>query len=62
MSLKDVLAERATNNLKEVNLVQASYLNVYDILNADTVVITKKSLPIISEWLGDKEAAKKEAK
>jgi large subunit ribosomal protein L4 len=53
---KDVATMRATSNLTEVNVVNASYLNVFDILNADTLVITKKSLEIISEWL-TKEAA-----
>jgi large subunit ribosomal protein L4 len=52
VSVKDSLTERATNNLPRVKVVQASYLNVYDILNADTIVISEKSLAIISEWLG----------
>lgn len=62
VSLKDELAERATNNLKNVTLVQASYLNVYDIMNADNLVISKKSLDIINEWLSLSPTAKKEAK
>jgi len=49
---KDDLAVRATNNLPKVKVVQANYLNVYDVLNADTVLISEKSLAIISEWLG----------
>ena len=52
VSVKDDLTERATRNLPKVKVVQANYLNVYDILNADVVVISEKSLAIISEWLG----------
>ncbi len=43
---------RATRNLPEVKIVQARYLNVYDVLNADTIVITSKSVEVISDWLG----------
>lgn len=43
---------RATNNLTEIKLIQAKYLNAYDIMNADTIVVTKASLTVISEWLG----------
>lgn len=45
-------AVRATNNLPNVKLVQAKYLNVFDALNADHIVITTDALTIISEWLG----------
>lgn len=46
---------RSTNNLGNVKLVQATYLNVYDVLNADTIVVTTKSLEAVSEWLGGKK-------
>jgi ribosomal protein L4 len=46
---------RATNNLPKIKLVQANYLNVYDILNADVVVITEKALAAVHEWLGGKK-------
>ena len=52
VSLKDTLIERATNNLPGVKAVQANYLNVYDILNADTIIMSEKSLQIVHEWLG----------
>lgn len=52
VSEKDNLVERATRNLANVNAVQAQYLNVYDLLNADTVVVSQKSLEIINKWLG----------
>lgn len=50
----DSLVRRATNNLQDVKAVNAKYLNVYDILNADNVIISHKSLEIINEWLGEK--------
>jgi large subunit ribosomal protein L4 len=49
---KDETAERATRNLAGVKAVSATYLNVYDLFNADTVVITEKSLELVNEWLG----------
>jgi large subunit ribosomal protein L4 len=52
--VKDNLVERATHNLPSVHAVQAKYLHVYDILNADTIVISKEALTIVHEWLGDK--------
>jgi large subunit ribosomal protein L4 len=54
-SLKDDLLERSTRNLPKVKAVQANYLNVYDIMNADTIIISHKSLDVISEWLGSKK-------
>lgn len=42
----------ATNNLRNVKVVTAKYLNVYDILNADHVVVTSKALAVVHEWLG----------
>ena len=55
VSQKDALVERATRNLQNVKAVDARYLNVFDILNADTIVISKKALDIVTEWL-EKEA------
>ena len=42
---------RATSNLQDVRLVGAKYLSVYDILNADHVVLSTKSIPVIRNWL-----------
>lgn len=61
VSEKDALVERSTNNLQNVKAVHAMYLNVFDILNADTIVISKKSLEIIDNWLGNKPSDTKEA-
>jgi large subunit ribosomal protein L4 len=49
---------RASGNLGDVKLVQAKYLNVYDALNADSIVFTNASLAIVSEWLGATAPAK----
>ena len=43
---------RATKNLPDVTLSQATYLNVFHILNADKIVVTKAALAQITEWLG----------
>lgn len=51
---KTVDIDRATRNLSNIKLVQAQYVNVYDALNADTIVIASDALPVISEWLGGK--------
>ncbi|HSX32887.1 MAG TPA: 50S ribosomal protein L4 [Candidatus Saccharimonadales bacterium] len=52
VSAKDEKLERGTNNLQNVKLAQANYLNVYDIMNADTIVIETKALDLIKTWLG----------
>jgi large subunit ribosomal protein L4 len=52
VSVKDDLVRRATNNVNQVKAVQAMYLNVFDILNADKILISKKALDMVSEWLG----------
>lgn len=52
VSVKDILVERATRNVENLTVIQAKYLNVYDILNADHIVISQKALIIINEWLG----------
>ena len=43
---------RATNNISEVLLVSPMYLNVFDILNADHIVIIPKAIEAIESWLG----------
>jgi large subunit ribosomal protein L4 len=48
---KDEIIIRATRNLSNVKAVQANYLNVYDILNADSIVIAKDGLEKINQWL-----------
>lgn len=48
---KDELMLRATNNISNLKLVRATYLNVFDIMNADKIVISEKALPVIDKWL-----------
>ena len=43
---------KATRNISYLKVVQASYLNVFDVLNAHNIIVTTKSLEIISDWLG----------
>lgn len=49
---------RASGNLSNVKLVQARYVNVYDVMNADHVVITSSALKIVSEWLSSTSKTK----
>jgi large subunit ribosomal protein L4 len=55
VSDKDQLVMRATQNIPNLHVVHASYVNVYDVMNADTMVITEKSLEIIHDWLKEGE-------
>ena len=43
---------RATNNISEALLVSPMYLNVFDIFNADHIVIAPKAIETIENWLG----------
>lgn len=55
---RDPKKETAIKNLPGVKVVDAKYLNVYDLLNADSIVISAKALEVIYEWLGGKKPAK----
>ena len=52
VSLKDDLANRASRNLPNVSVVQAKYLNVFDLTNADSILMSQKALELVHEWLG----------
>lgn len=43
--------DRSVRNLEGVTLVHAMYLNVRDIIDADTIVMTEKAVTIVTEWL-----------
>jgi len=43
---------RASRNLANTKVVAAKYVNVYDVLNADSVVFTNAALAAVTEWLG----------
>ena len=42
---------RSTNNLANVKLVRATYLNVFDIMNADAIVFSEAGLKATENWL-----------
>lgn len=42
---------RSTNNLPNVKLVRATYLNVFDIMNADAIVFSEAALEAATKWL-----------
>lgn len=46
---------RSTNNLSNVKLVRATYLNVFDITNADAIVFSEAALKATEKWLTEKE-------
>lgn len=46
---------RATGNIQNLLLIRANYLSVYHILNADHIVLSTKSVPVIKDWLSKEE-------
>ena len=46
---------RSTNNLPNVKLVRATYLNVFDIMNADAIVFGDAALKVATKWLKGEE-------
>ncbi|MBQ3309438.1 50S ribosomal protein L4 [Candidatus Saccharibacteria bacterium] len=48
---------RSTNNLSNLKLVRATYLNVFDIMNADAVVFSSDAVKATEAWLLGKENA-----
>jgi large subunit ribosomal protein L4 len=59
VSIKDELVNRATRNIQNVKAVSANYINVYDVLNADNIVVSKKALEIIHENLKSNNTSEK---
>lgn len=53
---------RAANNLPEVQVVSATYLNVYDVMNADCIVFSQAALTATTEWLAVSSSPSKETK
>jgi large subunit ribosomal protein L4 len=51
VSTKDDTVQRATNNLTNVLVTQADYVNVYDLLNADVVLFEAEALTSMTERL-----------
>ena len=48
---------RSLNNLANVKAVRATYLNVFDIMNADAIVMTADAVKVAENWLLRKENA-----
>jgi large subunit ribosomal protein L4 len=48
---KDAMTDRATRNIAGLKTVSAKYLNVFDILNADHILITQKGVEQVTDWL-----------
>ena len=48
---------RSSNNLPNVKVVRATYLNVFDIMNADVIVIGQSAMKELEAWLLGKEKA-----
>lgn len=48
---KTDLIERSSRNVQNIKVVQAQYLNVFDVLNADKIVISSKSIELVKDWL-----------
>jgi large subunit ribosomal protein L4 len=55
VATKTDLLERATRNIQGLELVTATYLNVFTVMNADQLVFTADALKSVNEWLGDKK-------
>lgn len=51
VDVKDDKLMRAVNNIQSVTVISATYVNVYDVLNADTIIVTTKALEVINTWL-----------
>ncbi len=56
---KDALIEQATRNLPNVKTIQAKYINVFDIVNADVIIMSQKALDLVHSWLILSKEAKK---
>ncbi len=59
---KNPLIIRATGNIANIKVVRATYLNVFDIMNADKIVIETPALKAIEAWLIGEDKAVKEEK
>lgn len=59
---KDEKTDRATSNLQNVKVVNANYLNVFDIMNADSIVMEEEALKTVTTWLAPVKKAVAEKK
>lgn len=49
---KNAELTRASGNIANLQVVQATYLNVFTIMNADKILMTKAAIKAVAEWLG----------
>jgi large subunit ribosomal protein L4 len=49
---KDPMVQKSASNLVGVKTLMAHYLNVIDLLNFDTVVISRAAVDVIESYLG----------
>jgi large subunit ribosomal protein L4 len=49
------LIVRATRNIEGLEVVTATYLNVYTVMNADHLLLTVPALEALNAWLGEKK-------
>ena len=54
---RDATVQRSANNLAGVKTLMAHYLNVIDLLNFDTVVISRAAVDVIESYHGQGEIA-----
>jgi len=47
------LVDRSSRNISGLELIQAKYLNVYTVMNADHLVLTAGAMAIVKTWLGE---------
>jgi large subunit ribosomal protein L4 len=51
---KTDLIRRSTRNIAGLEVVSAKYLNVFNVMNSDHLIITAEALQTVNEWLGEK--------
>ena len=54
---RDAIVQKSVSNLAGVKTLMAHYLNVIDLLNFDTVVISRAAVDVIESYLGQGEIA-----
>lgn len=56
---KTPMVDRATRNVAGLKVKAPKYINVFDALNADAIIISKEALPVLSDWLTASVSSKK---
>jgi large subunit ribosomal protein L4 len=50
----DAVFARAVRNLQNIKVIRVRALNVFDVMNADKIIVTPSAVSEIAEWLGSK--------